>query len=255
MKYEILIFSNSSYKHIWPIINDKTKNLPKITFCVDYDDNFIFNNNINLVFYNKTQTYTQRLCSILEKIDTDYVLLIHDIDIIINFNIDLFDKYFSLVQYNNIDRLSLGIFNNTQGSIIKNDNVEICELYENMSNNFLTPFDYAPSLYKKTTIYNFYKTFFDENYQTLEHNKTAQNYIIENLKCYGIQKHNNLKLIYHRGFVYCEDFNFLHLTVKGKFLLKEFYYDLINEYELLKNAYNLNHIQVEYTNFINKNEI
>jgi hypothetical protein len=71
----------------------------------------------------------------------------------------------------------------------------------------------------------------------------------------GIYKFN-INLIYHRGFVYCNDFNFLHLTVSGKLLPIHYYYDLE---EVLLNYiknYNLKFLKIHDDNqIINKNII
>lgn len=247
----IIIKSISEYSYLWPIINDATSNFDKVYLCVDDDLNFKFNNNINIIKFDKNLTYASRLVSILKNMDCDYILLIHDVDIILNFDNNIFNKYLNIVKCNNIDRLSLGVF--MGNNIIEEDTLKICKLEKNMSINFLTPYDYAPSIYSRIKILDFYQNFNTESYKNLEHNELAQSYIINNLNCYGIQKNENLKLIYHRGFVYTSDFNFLHLTISGKFMNQENYFDLIDDFNKIKNKYNLN-LPTQYYNLL-KQEI
>lgn len=238
MNCNIIIKSNSHYSYLWPIINDTTSHFNTVYLCVDNDLGFKFNKNIIIIKYDSNLSYPSRLVSILKNIDSDYILLTHDVDIILNFNILLFNKYLNIVKDNNVDRLSFGVF--VGNDIIEQDMLKICKLEKNISVNFLTPYDYAPSIYNRIKILDFYENFNTESYKNLEHNELAQSYIINNLNCYGIQKNENLKLIYHRGFVYTSDFNFLHITISGNFMNEENYFDLINDFNNIKNKYNLN---------------
>jgi hypothetical protein len=133
----------------------------------------------------------------------------------------------------------------------------LCNLNECIiSQNFLTPFDYAPSLYKKTSLKKLYNKFSDYSYSNLEISNDVQQYVKNKWIVYGICKDNKIKLIYHRGFVFCEYFNFLHLTVKGKLLLLNFYYDLEDKVKQLIVNYNLNMLKFEQNGlFIHKNSL
>jgi len=245
--YCLVIKTNSAYSYLWPIINDLTKTFKKIYILLDENsNNFIFNKNIICVKYDVNDTYATRMYKFLLNINYSYIILIHDVDLILNFNFKKINEYFELVKNNNIDRLSLGVFNGND--IIHNNNISICKLQRNMSKNYLTPFDYAPSIYNKKFLLSLYFVFNKESYKTMELNDQVQEFIFNNFKSYGIQNNSNLKLIYHRGFVYTEDFNFLHITVKGKFLKEEGYYDLRDKLNELKNKYNL--FFIDETNYI-----
>lgn len=253
MNYTIVIKTNSYYKYLWNIINDYTKNLSKLILFVDKVDDFKFNDNIELLYYNVELTYTDRISYLIENIKTDYFLLIHDVDLIINLNENKLNEYLNIVLEHNIDRLSLGVFNSSEQ--LSNGVVNICKLSPNISRNFLTPFDYAPSIYKRETIYNFYKMFSGIGYKQLELDNKAQNYFYNNLSSYGIQKSNDINLIYHRGFVYTSDFNFLHITVAGNLLEDESYFDLKNKFIDIRDKYGLGFIPVMKSGYIQKNEI
>jgi hypothetical protein len=248
---EILIKSNSSYNYLWPIINDKTTHLKKLNVCVNDNLGFNFNDNITLLKYNQSDSYPVRLISLLEQINSDYVLLLHDVDIILNFDTKKIEDYLTVVKENKIDRLSLGVYNGSEK--IEKDDIVICKLHKHMSRNFFTPFDYSPSIYNKKKLIDFYSNFKNETYRGLELNENAQNYISKNFNTFGIQKNPKIDLIYHRGFVFTKDFNFLHITVQGKFLNRESYFDLIGDFDEIKNKYNLN---IESSNTsVQKNEL
>lgn len=234
--------TNSAYSYLWPIINDLTKNFNKLNILVDNLNEFEFNKNIKVHYYDINDKYPVRLKKYLNNIDSDYVFLIHDVDLILNFNFELFEKYLNLVKEKNIHRLSFGVFDGL--NLITNNSLSICKLdKQNMSQNFLTPFDYAPSIFNKNFLIDIYSKFENETYKTLEHNNNLQEYIVKNYNSYGLQKTNNLKINYHRGFSYSQDFNFLHLTVSGEFLKDQCYEDLLTDFLNIKQKYNLNFIK------------
>tara|TARA_R110000868_G_scaffold124816_1_gene329717 strand:- start:7271 stop:8038 length:768 start_codon:yes stop_codon:yes gene_type:complete len=242
--YCLVIKTNSAYAYLWPIINDLTKTFKKVYVLLDDNsNNFIFNKNIICVKYDINDTYATRLYKFILNIDYSHIILVHDVDLILNFNFKKINEYFELIKSNNIDRLSLGVFNGND--VIYNNNITLCKLYPDMSKNYLTPFDYAPSIYNKNFLLSLYSTFKEESYKTMEINNNVQNFIFNNFKSYGIQNNSNLKLIYHRGFVYTKDFDFLHITVKGKFLREEAYYDLKDTFIKFKNLYNLSFIDID----------
>lgn len=251
-----IILSNSSYSYLWPIINDKLSNIDNVFICIESNNqNFVFNKNIKTIFYESDLNYTQRVKSILEKISDDYVILLHDIDIVLNFNSLLIEEYFKLVKENQIDRLSFGVYNNPSKTLNKN-NVTICKLDQNISNNFYTPYDHTPSIYKRMSLIEIYSRFNNETYVSVEQNKELQIFVNENYKFYGIQKNVNVTLKYHRGFVFSNDFSFLHITLQGKFLPVNLYFDLIDDFQKILQNYNLNHIQFHDNNlFIPKNNL
>jgi hypothetical protein len=253
---KIIVITNSQYSYLWPILNDKLKKCENIFIGIDSNPNeFIFNENFNLINYDINLNYTKRIKSILEKINDDYIVLVHDIDIMLNFDNEILEKYFNIVKENRLDRLSFGVYNNPN-KIIQKDNIVICKLDPRISNNFFTPFDHTPSIYNRKNLIELYTIFNHESYVSVEQNLEVQRYVNENYKFYGIQKTNDIILKYHRGFVFTEFFNFLHITIQGKFLPKNLYFDLIGDFEKIINDYELTNITYHDDNMIiQKNEL
>lgn len=249
---KIVIKTNSHYRYLWDIISDFTKSIENIVIFTNDKLDYDFNKEV--ILYDQSLSYTDRIVHLIENIDSEYFLLIHDVDLILNLDVKKLYKYLDMVIKNNIDRLSLGVFNNKIEEIVDGD-ISICKLEYNMSKNFFTPFDYAPSIYKKVSAYSFYKKFSGESYRNLELNPDAQAYINDNFKSYGIQKNDNINIVYHRGFAYSHDFNFLHITVGGLFLEPETYFDLTDNFLEIKSKYKLDFISTQYSKHIQKNEL
>ena len=255
MRCPIVLKTNSSYSYLWPIIRDLLKDTDfEVILCCDSNpNNFQFPNNFSIKYYDSTKTYTQRLSSILNELDCDYICLVHDVDLILNLNYERFDRYLSLIENYDIHRLSLGIFNN-RSEVISIGNEEVCRL-THITPNFFTPYDYAPSIYNRKKLIQFFLHFKNDQYSTLEENVDVQQYFRDNMRSFGIQYNDTIDIVYHRGFSYSQDFNFLHLTVKGQLLKNDFYFDLIDEKNKIVQEYNLDHLEVSEFTGISKQEL
>ena len=110
----LIIFSHSDYSYLWEIIQDYISEFKEL--------NPIFISNINnsiqkpygftkYIEYNESDCYAQRWINILDNIDSEYILIVHDVQIIVNCDIDKIKTLFYDISYNNIDRCSLNVFN------------------------------------------------------------------------------------------------------------------------------------------------
>ena len=249
-----LIKTNSSYSYLWPVIKDLCKGIENLIILVDEGCDFDFGSNSEKIYYNSNLNYTRRLSSVLERIESEYIFLLHDVDLILNLNQDKFNSYLSLVEENSIDRLSFGVYNGND--ILNGNNLSVCRLYPGMSDSFFTPFDYSPSIYRKDKLVELYLKFPEETYGGLELNPEVQNHVNLNMKCYGIKYSNRISTVYHRGFVFTEDANFIHITVKGKLLPFQYYYDLEEKLVEILNKYSLINLEIHKESpFIKRNTI
>ena len=245
-----IIISNSNYSHLWEIINDyESKN---ILLCTDNLNGYIFKH--DTFIYDGTLNYVRRLIEILKNIDDEYIMLFSDVDVIINIDEKAVSNYLSIMKENNLDRISFGVFNKSK-EILEKDSFILTSINNITDNHFFTPYDYAPSLYKRTSLLRLCESFPDETYPSFETNDNVQKFVNDNFKFYGLQKSEKINLVYHRGFVFSSDLNFLHITVKGKLLNLDYYYDLKDDLLKIIDKYKLNLQTSEENRFISKNEI
>jgi hypothetical protein len=245
-----IIISNSQYSHLWDIINDY--NYDNILLCTDDTTNYTFKH--KTFIYDGNLNYTKRLIQILENVEDEYVMLFSDVDIILNISEKVVITYKNIMEENNLDRISFGVFDKSKEVIIK-DELIVTSINNITDNHFFTPYDYTPSLYKKTSLLKLCEMFPNETYSSFETNEKVQNYVNENFKFYALQKSEKINLVYHRGFVFSQDLNFLHITTKGKLLNLDYYYDLKEHLLEILNKYNLNLETSQENRYISKNEI
>lgn len=253
-----LFFSNSEYNYLWNIINDTTKSLTNVYLLIDDNLQFKFNDNINIRYYQNT-FYSNRFNETLDELKNKfkYVILIYDVDLILSICPDTLNDITKLMDKYNIHRVSLGVFPNSSNYIKTNfihNSIQLRQINNyNISKSFLTPFDYAPSIYNVDKLLSFYSNFPNLTYQEFEHKEKVQQYIKENFNVYGINNNENLKLVYHRGFVFCSKFSFLHITVKKELLPIHNYFDLQEKLISIIDKYNLNFLQINPKYNLNKN--
>jgi hypothetical protein len=245
-----IIITNSHYSYLWDIINDYDDD--NILLCADTLNNYKFKH--DTFIYDSTLNYVRRLIQILSNIDDEFIMLFSDVDILLNINKDVVDCYKNMMIDNNLDRISFGVFNKNKDVIEKNG-LLITSINNVEDNHFFTPYDYTPSIYRRSALLQLCQSFPDETYPTFETNENVQNYVNEHFKFYAIQKSDKINLVYHRGFVYSSDLLSLHITVKGKLLNFDYYYDLKEKLLEIISKYNLKLEMTEEQRFISKNEI
>jgi hypothetical protein len=222
---------------------------------LDRSDGFDFGNGAEIVHYSPSDNYSRRMSGMLESIDDEYILMMHDVDLPININRSKIAPMMSLFLDNRMDRLSLGVFNTKQKEdVVCGEDICTARLRPGMSANFYTPFDHSPSIWRRDSLLRLYNTFREESYFSIEQNGDAQSWVDREFKCYGLQKTMNTDIVYHRGFAYSKDFSFLHITIQGKFMSRETYFDLLPEFDRIVADYSIS-LPTKDTRFVSKNEI
>jgi len=237
----LVIFSNSEYSFLWPIIEETISkiNLKKIFVCdvnkLDKPKGFD-----NYIYYDINNCYAKRWTNdILPHIDSNYIILVHDVQIIVNIDEDFILKNLQIMSEFSIDRCSLNVFNGN--NIIEKYGVSLCNLI-NANGNTLIPYDLCPAIWNKNSLNILFNTFPNETYRTSELNENLQVFCKNNFKCYGQQK-TNKKILYCLGRPYLNNFKILHITIKKELLEPlDVYMDMNNEYTYYVNKYKLGSI-------------
>ena len=110
-KISICIYSHTSYLKILKIQTDYIKKYNyKLILIInknELDLEDIYSIYDEVIFYDDLLPYSYRLISCLSKIYDDYLVLIHDIDIVLNIDINIIDNFIMFMYTNCIDRIDL----------------------------------------------------------------------------------------------------------------------------------------------------
>jgi len=255
MSLPIVIVTNSDYSYLWPILNDLYRDFDNVVVCLDKSKDFHFSDTFRLLFYDTNLNYTRRMHSILNQISEEFIYLTHDVDLLISCDKQKLENYLDVMRVNGLDRISMGLFTGSN-TILHGKEVQVCKLDRFMSRNFYTPLDHAPSLYRTTTLKSIYEKYPNETYQSFEQNHQIQDDIAKNYKFFGINNHPALFPVYHRGFVFSSEISILHITVQGKLLPRNFYFDLEKTLAEIITRYDLSFLETHRDcGTINKQEI
>jgi hypothetical protein len=238
----LIIFSHSDYSFLWPIIEES---LEKIENIVKLNPIFVSNKTdlikpsgfTKYIEYNDTLCYAERWTKeILPFIEREYILIVHDVQIIVNCDSNFIKNIIKIMEENNIDRCSMNVFNGLD--IIENKDVKLCNLNTARGNTF-TPYDVCPTIWKTSSFKTIFETFSNETYRSSELNETLQNFCREKLKCYGLQK-TNQKIYYCLGRPFLEYFKILFITIQNEITFPpEVYMDVKDEFLYFFEKYKL----------------
>jgi hypothetical protein len=246
MKIPIIIYSHSSYSDILKIQTDYIQNLDfnnKILFINNNDENLneIYASYDKIIFYDDKLPYASRVSECLKVCDFDYFLFSHDIDILLNVNIDFLEKLLDFIVKEQIDRVDLKYTENVFGKEIIELSNGIKLVKEIIEKDYI--YNVNPSIWKKETLLEIMTEFKDRNYRTIE------DLIVQSFcKKYKIFKINTQTFLKCGYFNCIREYMFLHIRHNGKFLplnenfvtiYNQSYEDISNEYLKIVGKYNL----------------
>jgi len=106
---DYVVYSNSSYLDILEIQTEKMIGKGATLFIDknDKDLSYIYSNYKNVIFYEESQTYAQRILTCVIQYENEYFLLIHDIDIVLHSNDKKLEDLLSYMKKTNLDRIDI----------------------------------------------------------------------------------------------------------------------------------------------------
>jgi hypothetical protein len=260
-KIKYVIYSHTSYLDVLRVQSDYATKYGPAILCINsnnLDISDIYEKYDNVVFYDDTVQYAERLVHCLNQIDDEYFLFMHDIDILLWANQDVINKFYRLMLINGIDRIDLKRTNTLdQPNLIEIDfNIE--------SNGWITKpvgeigdgdymikqenpkefiYNVNPSIWKKSTLLDIMVNFKHKSYRN-----------IEDLDVQNFSTKLNVYKLYSKKYLMCGYFNclelfkFLHISHNGTLLslndsfttmYGQQYSDVKDEYIKIINNYNI----------------
>jgi hypothetical protein len=192
----------NSYENKVLLINSSNLDISEIT--KQYKD---------VIYYNESLPYASRLLS-LSKLTDKYILLIHDIDILIHQDVNIINSFVPFMDDNNVDRIDLQVRHSWDRNSLKVNYNNIILSKQVDSNNYI--YNVNPSIWKLTSLLSVMNLFNKETYRTIE-TMPIQVHCSKNLHVYKLYSeiYNNC------GWFSCLDFfQFIHITHHGKLLPK-----------------------------------
>ncbi len=229
MSVAFLVYSHSENADLWPcIFNDINKvsyKYPKY-FAVEkeaaVEKTFAFD---GFLFYDDTDTYDKKLLSLFAQIQADYIVLIHDNDLLIEFDNTLFETLVSKMVEHKIDRTIFGVAARSgPATIYLTPEDAICRVNDIESPHFMTPYDVGPSVWNKASFIAALLTIPNTQYRDIEQS-SIQKYCKEHLNMYGFVSHKYVKSYYVVGRPFYHKFQYLHIFTRRQLMYPKMYMD------------------------------
>jgi len=260
-----VIYGHTDYIDVLNIQTDYAQNRGHLTLFIN-DNNLelkeLYKKYNEIVFYDDKETYASRVLSCLRKIEYDYILFIHDIDIILKSDNRLIEKLFEFLKTNNFDRVDLKYSDKISPStnLIKINNLEDISQWEPVTSGEIEKkttvtylieqddvtnyiYNVNPSIWKRESFIDLLSSFKHKNYRTIE-DMDVQVYS-KKFKIFKMFSNKKLDC----GYFQClESFVYLHISHNGKLLplnmnfvtvYGQSYSDISNEYIKIVEKYNL----------------
>jgi len=256
-----VIYGHTDYMDVLNIQTDYLESISDKILFINKNQNYnddLYSKYKTVIFYDDSKTYPQRLSECLNQINDEYILFLHDIDIVLSLNQNTINNFYNFLKHHNYDRIDLKHTSDTNTSMVYeceinkdyrdwvttknlNDTNNLFLIKQNDPNKYI--YNVNPSIWKRLTLLEIMETFPNKNYRTIEDIDVQ-----EFTKKYSIFKiySNNKKECGH--FDCINDFVFFHITHNGSFvplngqactIYGQPYWVVKDQYENIVEKYNL----------------
>jgi hypothetical protein len=256
-----IIYGNTSYLDVLNIQTDYMQGRGDLTLFLDSNNlelDELYDKYNNVIFYNNNDQYAKRLLTCFNEVEAEYFLFIHDIDILLEVDSKMIEKFYKFLKLKNYDRIDLKYTNKIDNTtlikvnkdkhinnwgITPNYNIDngIYLVKQNDPSNYI--YNVNPSIWKKESFIKILNNFNNKSYRTIEE-MDVQNFSTQ-FNIFKLYSKNKIKC----GYFECLSiFKFLHISHSGKLLSlnNEFkteygqpYNEISDEYLKIIDKYNL----------------
>lgn len=216
MTINYIVYSHTDYARILEIQTEYVQKYKSKTLLINKNSDVnmedIYRKYDRVIFYDDSTPYATRLLTCLLQLDMDYILLIHDNDILLHSNDDVLSDLNALMIEKDIDRIDLKHLPYDapdHSSIVINEQMYLVRQ--------LTPgfyiYNVNPSIWKRSVFIELLTAFKHKGYRDIEHWDVQ--YFCLRYRVYKLHTDDYLKC----GYLDCPKFfKFLHISHSGKLL-------------------------------------
>lgn len=261
MDLTYVIYSHTEFLNFLQITCDYLENVNNKILIINRTEinHELFNKFKEVIFYDDTLPYTNKVSEVLKKIDSKYILFTHEVDVPLSRDEIILNKFLELMELNKVDRIDLQPNGGNSGQFIKIEKekdvkdwsiVEVNEIendgmyigHHTDPNTYV--YNVNPSIWKRETLIEIFETFKNRTYRDIEYGD-VQNYCLK-YKIYNLySKNHTLRCGYMNSLPI---YKYLHITHYRRLLrygppwICEFgwsYVDAAKEYIEIVEKYNL----------------
>jgi hypothetical protein len=243
MECKYVFYTHTDYADIMDVQIGMTKHIKNKYLLVNANNEEKYKDFEKVIIYNDELPYSQRLLTLLNQIDDEFILFMHDNDIFIEADDMILNKCIELMKLSNLDRVDFqigGPMFKEHHTLIEIDECKKYYLSRNTNPNCYI-YNVNPSIWRVSILKNILNTFSMHGYRDIE-NPEVQKYCVDNdFKIYKLMGDSSM---YSTPFTILPFFQFIHITHKGKLLpiddnrldskLKIDYANIVNTFKLIE---------------------
>ena len=205
---KFVIYSHSSFADILELQEERLQKL-LIDYAVIIDDEFDYKGGASeVITYRNDEPFATRLYNSMKKLKDNYILLMHEVDLIISADLSFLESATRLMEENQIDKIDLQQCPPHHApQVLSRISESVC-IGRSLYPHDKYVYNVQPTLWKRESLIKALESYRDETYRSIEYS-TIQQLCSENLKCYRTVATEPLSLGY---FSSIKEFVFLHLT-------------------------------------------
>ena len=240
-----MVYSHTEFLDLLDIQYDHLVGRGHLTLCInknELDLSDLYEKYDHVVFYDENLTYGQKLLSCVNQVDYEYILFIHDIDILFEANDTTVLELLHFLKKNDYDRVDFQLaydFDSTHRDTIEDDGIYLIKSSNTNTRAQGYPFNVQPSIWKKETLTKILEKFSHLDYRTIEQDAVQEFSVQFNIfKLFA-------KRSYRCGYLTClKPFKYLHITHGRKLfspnnLKPEECVDILDAYDIIVDKYKL----------------
>lgn len=246
MELTYVFYTHTSYSDVMNIQLDYIKGIDNKILVINNNDNhYLLNNFKRTIFYDDNQPYSQRLLKLISEINDEYILLMHDNDILVEKDDSLVLKCLDMMISNVYDRIDFQVggpgFTGHEELIQIDDDGKFYLSRNNNPNCYI--YNVNPSIWRVSSLKKILENFPNESYHDIEHPGVQSFCVSNNFKIFKLMGKETLM---SSPFTILPFFQFIHITHQGNFLpitnnnlsenLKNHYANIITKHNLLEGS-------------------
>lgn len=216
MRY--VIYSHSSFSDLLEIQETCISNFTSNYFLIIDEGHDYQGKAKKIITYHDSEPFASRLYNSMKKIDDEFVLLIHDIDLLVAVDVDFLDRAAKLMKEKGIDKIDLQHCPQHHWPDLRSPST--CQLSANtyVSRTFFPHDQYVynvqPSIWRRESLIFALENYRHETYRSIEYS-SIQKFCSENIQMYRTVTQFPLSMGYYHS---TPEFVFMHMTHYGSLM-------------------------------------
>jgi hypothetical protein len=200
--FSFVVYTHSDYFDILPIQLEYVKKVLGTTYPL-----YVFSNSnfpgceYPTILYDDQLPYASRILSCLHVVTTDYVVVMHENDIILSMNSEVICSLPNIMSSHNIDSVTLKHEPRGSAPVPVIPELSLVAKYEYF-------FCVQPTLWNKSRLIELFSTFPDKIYRKIE-DDDVQAYMVKHYKAYALCSTKSIPTVWYNV---APEYKFIHLT-------------------------------------------